>query len=59
MKTEKMSLANAEGKLSRKEMKTIMAGSFSGGCGNKIIDGHLWVCTDGRWVDMGPYNPGF
>ncbi|WP_345145886.1 hypothetical protein [Flavobacterium ginsengiterrae] len=27
MKTQKMSLANAQGKLSRNEMKTIMAGS--------------------------------
>lgn len=31
MKTVKMSLANLEGKLSRKEMKGIMAGSGSGG----------------------------
>ncbi len=32
MQTKKMSLANIEGKLSRVEMKNIMAGSGSGGC---------------------------
>ncbi|MEJ7678507.1 MAG: hypothetical protein WKG06_11740 [Segetibacter sp.] len=31
MKTQKMSLANIQGKLSRAEMKNIMAGSGSGG----------------------------
>ena len=31
MKTEKMSLANIQGKLSRTEMRTVMAGSGSGG----------------------------
>jgi hypothetical protein len=30
MKTQKMSLATVQGKLSRKEMKNIMAGSYSG-----------------------------
>ncbi len=34
MKTTKMSLANIEGKLSRAEMKKIMAGSDSGSCGS-------------------------
>ncbi|MEQ1554293.1 MAG: hypothetical protein ABL929_08955 [Ferruginibacter sp.] len=33
MKTQKMSLANIQGKLSRAEMKNIMAGSESGGTG--------------------------
>lgn len=32
MKTEKMSIAKMEGKLSRKEMKDIMAGSGGDGC---------------------------
>jgi len=32
MKTTKMSLANIQGKLSREEMKNIMAGSASGSC---------------------------
>jgi hypothetical protein len=32
MKTTKMSLANIQGKLSRVEMKNIMAGSGSSGC---------------------------
>ncbi len=51
MKTIKMSLANIEGKLSRKEMKGIMAGSGSGGyCGqcNGIGSWYgspdLWSC---------------
>ena len=34
MKTTKMSLANIQGKLSRAEMKNIMAGSGSGTCGS-------------------------
>lgn len=33
METKKMSLANIQGKLSRAEMKNIMAGSGSGGSG--------------------------
>ncbi len=32
MKTQKMSLANMQGKLTRTEMKNIMAGSGSSGC---------------------------
>lgn len=32
MKTTKMSLANIQGKLSRNEMKSIMAGSGAGRC---------------------------
>lgn len=35
MKTQKMSLAAIKGKLSRAEMKNIMAGSGSGYCGYK------------------------
>ena len=34
MKTKKMSLANIQGKLSRAEMKNIMAGSGADGCGD-------------------------
>jgi len=35
MQPKKMSLANIQGKLSREEMKNIMAGSgFDGGCGD-------------------------
>lgn len=32
MQTQKMNLANIKGKLSRAEMKNIMAGSGGGGC---------------------------
>jgi hypothetical protein len=32
MQTKKMSLANVQGKMSRSEMKGIMAGSSSAGC---------------------------
>jgi hypothetical protein len=32
MKTQKMSLANIQGKMSRTEMKKIMAGSGGGSC---------------------------
>jgi hypothetical protein len=49
MKTTKMSLANIQGKLSRTEMKNIMAGS--GGCSY----GHLSCGTDG---DCGSVNAG-
>lgn len=37
MKTTKMSLANIQGKLSRTEMKNIMAGSGSGTCTTKCF----------------------
>lgn len=41
MKTTKMSLANIQGKLSRTEMKSIMAGSGDTKCGHDIsCDGH-------------------
>lgn len=44
MKTVKMSLANIQGKLSRTEMKKIMAGSGSETC---VSDGEscpVWCC---------------
>ncbi|QSW91038.1 hypothetical protein J0383_09580 [Flavobacterium endoglycinae] len=44
MKIQKMSLATAQGKLSRKEMKTIMAGSDIGTGG---------VCVSTRACDSG------
>ena len=43
MKTQKMSLANMQGKLSRAEMKNIMAGSGVSGCG-----GYLTTCDSMR-----------
>jgi hypothetical protein len=46
MRTEKKSLANLQGKLSRKEMKGIMAGIF-GGVQYKLCAGD-WGCTDGN-----------
>lgn len=50
MKTVKMSLANLEGKLSRKEMKGIMAGSGGGG-------GWCGVCQNsvGAWYGSSSY----
>ncbi|OQP61174.1 hypothetical protein A3860_05510 [Niastella vici] len=36
MKQKKLSLANIHGKLSRAEMKKIMAGSDSGGCATSL-----------------------
>ncbi|MFV0390544.1 MAG: hypothetical protein ACK5KP_01455 [Paludibacteraceae bacterium] len=45
MKTVKMSLANLQGKMSRKEMKNIMAGS-----------GNLALCVaNTNWRSGGPY----
>lgn len=41
MKTVKMSLANLEGKLSRKEMKRIMAGSGGSGSYGGNCDGSV------------------
>ena len=46
MKTKKMSLANIQGKLSRAEMKNIMAGSgylYSGGSCNGSVG--EWIMT--------------
>ena len=58
MKTVKMSLANLEGKLSRKEMKEIMAGSGGYGsctvtvnCSNGSVSCTGSTCTHGNgWV---------
>jgi len=44
MKTVKMSLENMMGKMSRKEMKTIMAGSGGGGCTNYYCCSELPCC---------------
>jgi len=44
VKTVKMSLANLQGKMSRKEMKNIMAGS--GGCNNKICHSDTDCCSE-------------
>jgi hypothetical protein len=43
MQTKKMSLANIQGKLSRNEMKNIMAGLSDGGDGGD--DGGATACT--------------
>ncbi len=51
MKTIKMSLANIEGKLSRKEMKGIMAGSGGGG-------GYCGTCYGGPGSWYGNSNIG-
>lgn len=44
MKTQKMSLANIEGKLSRAEMKNIMAGSGSS-CDVYCGSGSYYTCS--------------
>lgn len=46
MKTEKMSLSNIQGKLSRTEMRNIMAGSTSPNCKGCMKGGQLWGCYD-------------
>lgn len=46
MKTTKMSLANMQGKLSRTEMKNIMAGSGSGACFVRVSCGGGGTCMD-------------
>lgn len=43
MKTKKMSLANIQGKLSRAEMKNIMAGSGSWSCTHYGIDDYCFI----------------
>ena len=48
MKTKKMSLANIQGKLSRNEMKNIMAGS-----GTKCDFGHLSCSTSQECAQVG------
>ena len=58
MKNEKMSLANMQEKLSRKEMKTIMAGSGSGlkciQCTGNSDCSYSRECTG--YADCGPGN---
>jgi len=51
MQTQKMSLANIKGKLSRAEMKNIMAGSGSTicTCGDSMI---TTVCSGNTWYCM-------
>ncbi|MEO7048606.1 MAG: hypothetical protein ABI091_25120 [Ferruginibacter sp.] len=50
MKTNKMSLANIQGKLSRAEMKNIMAGSEGGtSCSEECPDG-LQSCSSSTGV---------
>lgn len=44
MKNVKMSLANIQGKLSRKELKNIMAGSGDNGCGDTCA-GSVSTCS--------------
>jgi hypothetical protein len=45
MKTLKMSLANIQGKMSRLEMRNIMAGSGSDGCQDTICTSNSDCCT--------------
>lgn len=51
MKTTKLSLANIQGKLSRVEMKKIMAGSTtgggSGGCSSSPCAMNMWMSNYG------------
>jgi len=58
MKTQKMSLANMEGKLSRVEMKSIMAGSGPSSSGDCCPNGKIAHCygtqsncNNGAWGD--------
>ena len=56
MKTKKMSLANIQGKLSRAEMKNIMAGSGgSGGCcgSDRDCGGNATFCDNAYSCDCG------
>ena len=55
MKNEKMSLANIEGKLSRKEMKGIMAGSGDvATCAKYYCGANSLPCCDPADVCEGP-----
>lgn len=56
MKTEKMSLANIQGKLSRTEMKKVMAGSGSCKSCSKNSDCPNSVCA--HWTGTGPCGDG-
>jgi len=57
MKTTKMSLANIQGKLTRNEMKKIMAGS-GGRCSTSScslnVNGRIYYGTCGFYGGMGP-----
>jgi len=60
MKTKKMSLANIQGKLSRPEMKNIMAGSGSGpgGCGEAGQSCLYSGCCEGYYCTAQGWNGG-
>ena len=45
MKTVKMSLANLQGKMSRKQMKVIMGGGSGDNCNNKICSSDSDCCS--------------
>ncbi len=53
MKTQKMSLANIQGKITRAEMKNIMAGSGSGSsyCGTYSCGSCPAACACGTYRD--------
>ena len=55
MKTTKMSLASIQGKLSRSEMKNIMAGSGGGGCcgSDRDCGGNASYCNKAYSCDCG------
>lgn len=60
MQTKKMSLANIQGKLSRSEMKKIMAGSGGGKCGDDCGGDFYTPCADRSCLrciskNSGPY----
>lgn len=55
MKTKKMSLANIKGKLSRAEMKNIMAGS--GGGGGAVCNCFSPMCGERNGYKVTCYSP--
>jgi len=57
MQTTKMSLANIQGKLSRTEMKNIMAGSGTSGCGSGC-SGSCTIKCGGITYDNGTCRSG-
>jgi len=62
MKSKKMSLANIQGKLSRAEMKNIMAGSGTGNCKSSICtvyDSSTGKTYNGNcgYYNLSPGNP--
>lgn len=59
MKTKKMSLANIQGKLSRAEMKNIMAGSGTSNCNSDPCGSALsTICGEGCYCMNGDLGPG-